>query len=57
MHVRIFDELKRDADDNSTLSIIFCVDKDETIVKYFVLEEDKQTFIMKVQQVCLAIKS
>ncbi|PIZ03461.1 MAG: DUF1016 domain-containing protein [Gammaproteobacteria bacterium CG_4_10_14_0_8_um_filter_38_16] len=32
MYVRLFDELKRGVDDNPTLGIIFCTDKDETIV-------------------------
>ncbi len=39
MYARMFDELKRGADDNSTIGIILCTDKSETMVKYSVLQE------------------
>ena len=32
MYVRMFDDLKRAQDDNPTIGIILCTDKDETIV-------------------------
>lgn len=32
MYVRMFDGLKKGADDNPTVGIIFCADKDESIV-------------------------
>lgn len=51
MYVRMFDELKRGADDNPTLGIILCADKDETIVKYSVLKENKQLFASKYKTV------
>jgi predicted nuclease of restriction endonuclease-like (RecB) superfamily len=51
MYVRMFDELKRGEDDNPTLGIILCVDKDETIVKYSVLKESHQLFASKYQTV------
>lgn len=51
MYVRMFDELKRGADDNPTLGIILCADKDETIVKYSVLKESKQLFASKYKTV------
>lgn len=44
MYVRIFDDLKRGEDDNPTIGIILCADKDETIVKYSVLKENEQLF-------------
>lgn len=37
MYVRMFDDLKRQYDDNLTIGIILCKDKDETLVKYCVL--------------------
>jgi len=47
MYVRMFDDLKRAVDDNPTIGIILCADKDETIVKYSVLNENKQIFASK----------
>ena len=51
MYVRIFDELKRSTDDNPTLGIILCTDKDETVVKYSVLKESKQLFASKYKTI------
>ena len=51
MYVRMFDELKRGEGDNPTLGIIFCTDKDETIVKYSVLKESKQIFASKYKTI------
>ena len=51
MYVRMFDELKRGDDDNPTLGIILCTDKDETIVKYSVLKESKQIFASKYKTI------
>lgn len=47
MYVRMFDDLKRGEDDNPTLGIILCADKDETIVRYSVLNENAQLFAAK----------
>jgi len=47
MYVRMFDDLKRGDDDNPTLGIILCADKDETIVRYSVLHESEQLFASK----------
>jgi len=47
MYVRLFDDLKRKADDNPTLGIILCTDKDETMVRYSVLQENQQLFASK----------
>ena len=47
MYVRMFDDLKRGKDDNPTIGIVFCTDKDETIVKYSVLKESQQIFTSK----------
>lgn len=51
MYVRMFDDLKRRGDDNPTIGIIFCTDKDETIVKYSVLHESQQIFASKYMTV------
>ena len=51
MYVRMFDDLKRREDDNPTIGIIFCTDKDETIVKYSVLNESRQIFASKYMTV------
>jgi len=47
MYVRMFDDLKRGPDDNPTLGIILCADKDETLVRYSVLSENQQLFASK----------
>lgn len=47
MYIRMFDDLKRGADDNPTIGILMCADKDETIVKYSVLNNSEQIFASK----------
>lgn len=42
MYVRMFDELKKQADDNPTIGILLCAEKDETVVKYSVLSDKQQ---------------
>jgi hypothetical protein len=44
MYVRLFDDLKRGEGDNPTLGIILCTDKDETLVRYSVLQDSQQIF-------------
>ncbi len=51
MYVRMFDNLRKGNDDNPTLGIIFCADKDESIVKYSVLNESKQIFASRYKMV------
>lgn len=51
MYVRMFDDLKRAKDDNPTLGIILCADKDETVVRYSVLQENQQLFASKYLRV------
>lgn len=51
MYVRMFDDLKRQSDDNPTIGIILCKDKDETLVKYSVLNEARQIFASKYKLV------
>nr|WP_242519173.1 PDDEXK nuclease domain-containing protein [Halochromatium roseum] len=43
--------VKRGADDNPTLGIILCADKDETVVRYSVLNENAQLFAAKYLRV------
>lgn len=47
MYVRMYDDLKKSADDNPTIGIILCTEKDDTIVKYSVLAENEQLFASK----------
>ena len=47
MYVRMYNDLKKGADDNSTIGIILCTEKDETIVKYSVLAENEKLFASK----------
>lgn len=47
MYVRMFDDLKRGADDNPTIGLILCADKDKTMVQYSVLKESEQLFASK----------
>ena len=47
MYVRMFDDLKRQPGDNPTIGLIMCTDKDETMVKYSVLNESQQIFASK----------
>jgi hypothetical protein len=51
MYVRMFDDLKRGEDDNPTIGIILCDNKDETVVKYSVVEESQQLFASKYQRI------
>jgi predicted nuclease of restriction endonuclease-like (RecB) superfamily len=51
MYVRMFDDLKRGADDNPSLGIILCAEKDETLVRYSVLSESRQLFASKYRLV------
>jgi len=51
MYVRMFDDLKRGENDNSTIGIILCDSKDKTIVKYSVLKENQQLFASKYQRI------
>lgn len=51
MYVRMFDDLKREEGDNPTIGIIFCSDKDETVVKYSILNDNAQIFASKYRTV------
>ncbi len=47
MYVRMFDELKKQPNDNPTLGIVLCADTDEDIAKYSVLHGSEQLFATK----------
>ena len=44
MYVRIYDDLKRSPDDNPTVGIILCSQKDASVVRYSVLNDSEQLF-------------
>ncbi len=47
MYIRMFDDLKKQDNDNPTIGIILCTEKDETVVKYSILNDHKQLFATK----------
>ena len=47
MYVRMYDDLKRVSGDNPTIGILLCAEKDETIVKYSVLNDKNNLFASK----------
>lgn len=48
-YVRIYDDLKKGEDDNPTIDIILCAEKNETIARYSVLKDSQQIFASKYQ--------
>jgi len=49
MYVRLFEDTVKGKDDNPTVGLILCAEKDQTIVKYSVLEESRQLFAARYQ--------
>ena len=47
MYVRMYDELKKQKDDNPTLGIVLCSETDEDIARYSVLRGNEQLFASK----------
>lgn len=47
MYRRMFDDLKKPEGDNPTIGILLCTDKSETVVKYSVMNDNKQLFAAK----------
>ena len=47
MYLRLFDEFKRGADDNPTVGLILCAEKDEVVARYSILHESQQMFASK----------
>ena len=46
-YVRLFDDKVKQPDDNPTIGIVLCADKDESIVKYSVLADNENLFASK----------
>lgn len=49
MYIKMFDDLKKQENDNQTIGIILCTDTEETVVKYSMLNDSKQLFASKYQ--------
>lgn len=47
MYVRMYDDLKRQSNDNPTIGLLLCTETDSIIAKYSVLNENKQLFASK----------
>ena len=47
MYVRMFDDIMKGKDDNPTVGLILCTEKDKAIVKYSVLNENEHLFASK----------
>lgn len=47
MYVRLFEDTVKGKDDNPTVGLILCTEKDHTVVKYSVLHESRQLFASK----------
>jgi len=47
MYIRMFDDFQKQDNDNPTIGIILCAEKDETVVKYSILNDSKQLFASK----------
>ena len=51
MYVRMYDDLKRGADDNPSVGILLCEHKDQSVVHYSVLKDSAQIFASKYRLV------
>jgi predicted nuclease of restriction endonuclease-like (RecB) superfamily len=51
MYVRMYDDLKRGDDDNPTVGIILCSQKDNSVVRYSVLNDSEQLFASRYKLV------
>lgn len=49
MYVRLYEDTVKGADDNPTIGIILCTEKDHTVAKYSVLKDSRQLFASKYQ--------
>ena len=47
MYVRMYDDLKKQGNDNPTIGLLLCTDTDRTIIKYSVLNDNKNLFASK----------
>lgn len=51
MYVRMYEDKVRSAEDNPTIGLILCTEKDATVVRYSVLNESQQLFASKYKLV------
>jgi len=51
MYVRMYDDLKRGSDDNPTVGILLCDQKDQSVARYSVLNDSEQLFASKYRLV------
>lgn len=51
MYVRMYDDLRRGPEDNPTVGIILCAQKDKSVVRYSVIHENEQLFAAKYKLV------
>jgi predicted nuclease of restriction endonuclease-like (RecB) superfamily len=51
MYVRLFDDLQKQEDDNPSIGLILCTQKDETVVRYSILKESEQIFASRYRLV------
>ena len=51
MYVRMYDDLRRSPEDNPTVGIILCAQKDKSVVRYSVLHGNEQLFATKYKLV------
>ena len=49
MYVNMFDDLEKAKEDNPTIGIILCSDKDNTVVKYSSINDKENLFVSKYQ--------
>tara|TARA_B110000046_G_C12992394_1_gene398417 strand:+ start:528 stop:1556 length:1029 start_codon:yes stop_codon:yes gene_type:complete len=49
MYVKMYDDLEKEKDDNPTIGIILCTDKDNTVVKYSSINDNENLFVSKYQ--------
>ena len=47
MYVRIYDDLKKQKNDNPTIGLLLCTNTDSTVIKYSVLNDNKNLFASK----------
>ena len=47
MYVRMYDDLKKQENDNPTIGLLLCMETDGTIIKYSVLNDNKNLFASK----------
>jgi len=49
MYAKMYDDLEKSKDDNPTIGIILCTDKDNTVVKYSSINNNENLFVSKYQ--------